>query len=36
MAMRPGAPRAREAQASVDPYLRKCGNLPIREILVIM
>ena len=23
------------ARASIAPYLRKCGNLPIREILVI-
>jgi len=30
-----GAPRTREAHASVAPYLRKCGNLPISEILAI-
>ena len=28
-------PSARFACTSVTPYLRKCGNLPIREILVI-
>ena len=31
-----GELRAREAHASVAPFLRKCGNLPIWEILVIM
>ena len=29
------APREREGRESVAPYLRKCGNLPIQEILVI-
>ena len=28
------APRAREESASRDPFLRKSGNLSIREILV--
>ena len=30
-----GAPRSRRARASVAQYLRKYGDLPIREILVI-
>ena len=34
-ALHSGAPRARYERPSVAPYLRKCGNLPNREILVI-
>ena len=30
-----GAPPAREARVDGAPYLRKCGNLPIRENLAI-